>query len=137
MVNTYAVQSGGCRFESLWGFGFILKSAHYEVDYCGKKNFLSWTAMHIDFVMCKNSTLILLLGALMMSNFPERVLYMCQKISPRNCASFSILLLDQSCRFDARLIISAESSTKDYKIFQPSKRLLAMVKTKMSSRNSS
>ena len=22
--NTYAVQSGGCRFESLWGFGFII-----------------------------------------------------------------------------------------------------------------
>ena len=41
MVNTYAVQSGGCRFESLWGFGFILKSAHYEVDYCGKKTFLA------------------------------------------------------------------------------------------------
>ena len=56
MVNTYAVQSGGCRFESLWGFGFCLKGAHYEVDYCGKKNFLSWTAMHIDFVMCKNRT---------------------------------------------------------------------------------
>ena len=53
MVNTYAVQSGGCRFESLRGFGFCLKDAHYEVDYCGKKNFLSWTAMHIDFVMCK------------------------------------------------------------------------------------
>ena len=37
MVNTYAVQSGGCRFESLWGFGFCLKGAHYEVGYCGKK----------------------------------------------------------------------------------------------------
>ena len=23
VVNTYAVQSGGCRFESLWGFGFF------------------------------------------------------------------------------------------------------------------
>ena len=55
MVNTYAAQSGGCRFESLWGFGFSLKGAYYEVGYCGKKNFLSWTAMHIDFVMCKNS----------------------------------------------------------------------------------
>ena len=22
-----------CRFESLWGFGFFLKGAHYEVDY--------------------------------------------------------------------------------------------------------
>ena len=54
MVNTYAVQSGGCRFESLWGFGFYLKGAYYEVGYCGKKNFLSWTAMHIDFVMCNN-----------------------------------------------------------------------------------
>ena len=52
MVNTYAAQSGGCRFESLWGFGFSLKGAYYEVGYCGKKNFLSWTAMHIDFVMC-------------------------------------------------------------------------------------
>ena len=52
MVNTYAVQSGGCRFESLWSFGFFLKGAHYEVDYSGK-NLLSWTAMHIDFVMCK------------------------------------------------------------------------------------
>ena len=29
VVNTYAVQSGGCRFESLWGFGFFLKDAHY------------------------------------------------------------------------------------------------------------
>ena len=55
MVNTYAAQSGGCRFESLWGFGFSLKSAYYEVGYCGKKNFLSWTAMHIDFVMCKKN----------------------------------------------------------------------------------
>ena len=41
MVNTYAVQSGGCRFESLWGFGFYLKGAHYEVDYCGKKIYLA------------------------------------------------------------------------------------------------
>ena len=40
-------------FESLWGFGSLLKGAHYEVDCSGKKNFLSWTAMHIDFVMCK------------------------------------------------------------------------------------
>ena len=55
VVNTYAAQSGGCRFESLWGFGFSLKGAYYEVGYCGKKNFLSWTAMHIDFVMCKNN----------------------------------------------------------------------------------
>ena len=23
--------------SNLWGFGFILKSAHYEVDYSGKK----------------------------------------------------------------------------------------------------
>ena len=41
MVNTYAVQSGGCRFESLWGFGSFLKCAHYEVDYCGKKTYLA------------------------------------------------------------------------------------------------
>ena len=41
MVNTYAVQSGGCRFESLWGFGFYLKSAHYEVDCSGKKTYLA------------------------------------------------------------------------------------------------
>ena len=32
---------------------FFLKGAHYEVDYSGKKNLHSWTAMHIDFVMCK------------------------------------------------------------------------------------
>ena len=38
--------------SNLWGFGFYLKGAHYEVDYSGK-NLLSWTAMHIDFVMCK------------------------------------------------------------------------------------
>ena len=31
---------------------FYHKGAHYEVDYSGK-NLLSWTAMHIDFVMCK------------------------------------------------------------------------------------
>ena len=41
MVNTYTVQSAGCRFESLWGFGFNLKGAHYEVDYCGKKTYLA------------------------------------------------------------------------------------------------
>ena len=41
MVNTYAVQSGGCRFESLWGFGYFLKGAHYEVDYSGKKTYLA------------------------------------------------------------------------------------------------
>ena len=41
MVNTYAVQPGGCRFESLWGFGFFLKGAHYEVDYSGKKTYLA------------------------------------------------------------------------------------------------
>ena len=41
MVNTYAVQSGGCRFESLWGFGSFLKGAHHEVDYCGKKTYLA------------------------------------------------------------------------------------------------
>ena len=35
---------------------FFLKGAHYEVDYSGKKNLLSWTAMHIDFVMCKKYT---------------------------------------------------------------------------------
>ena len=40
MVNTYAAQSGGCRFESLWGFGFSLKGA-YEVGYSGKKTFLA------------------------------------------------------------------------------------------------
>ena len=52
MVNIYAAQSGGCRFESLWGFGFSLKGAYYEVGYCGKKNFLSWTAMHIEALFC-------------------------------------------------------------------------------------
>ena len=36
MVNTYAAQSGGYRFESLRGFGFSLKGAHYEVGFCGK-----------------------------------------------------------------------------------------------------
>ena len=41
VVNTYAVQSGGCNFESLWGFGFCLKGAHYEVDYSGKKTYLA------------------------------------------------------------------------------------------------
>ena len=41
VVNTYAVQSAGCRFESLWGFGFFLKGAHYEVDYSGKKTYLA------------------------------------------------------------------------------------------------
>ena len=41
MVNTYAAQSGGCRFESLWGFGFSLKGAYYEVGYCGEKTFLA------------------------------------------------------------------------------------------------
>ena len=41
VVNTYAVQSGGCRFESLWGFGFFLKGAHYEVDYSGNKTYLA------------------------------------------------------------------------------------------------
>ena len=40
--------------SNLWGFGFSLKGAHYEVDYSGKKNLFSWTAMHIDFVMCNN-----------------------------------------------------------------------------------
>ena len=35
------------------GFWLFEKGAHYEVDYSGKKNLLSWTAMHIDFVMCK------------------------------------------------------------------------------------
>ena len=59
VVNTYAVQSGGCRFESLWGFGFSLKGAYYEVGYCGKKNFLSCTAMHIDFVMCNKGITII------------------------------------------------------------------------------
>ena len=33
---------------------FFLKGAHYEVDYSGK-NLLCWTAMHIEFVMCKNN----------------------------------------------------------------------------------
>ena len=37
----YAVQSGGCRFESLWGFGFFLRGANYEVDYSGKKTCLA------------------------------------------------------------------------------------------------
>ena len=41
VVNTYAAQSGGCRFESLWGFGFSLKGAYYEVGYSGKKTFLA------------------------------------------------------------------------------------------------
>ena len=41
MVNTYAAQSGGCRFESLWGFGFSLVGAYYEVGHCGKKTFLA------------------------------------------------------------------------------------------------
>ena len=41
MVNTYVAQSGGCRFECLWGFGFSLQGAYYEVGYCGKKTFLA------------------------------------------------------------------------------------------------
>ena len=41
MVNTYAVQLGGCRFESLWGFGVFLKGAHYEVDYSGKQTYFA------------------------------------------------------------------------------------------------
>ena len=35
------MQSGGCRFESPWGFGFFLKGAHYEGDYSGKKTYLA------------------------------------------------------------------------------------------------
>ena len=56
MVNAYVVQSGGCRFESLWGFGSFLKGAHYQVLTIVEKNFFSWTAMHIDFVMCNKAT---------------------------------------------------------------------------------
>ena len=52
MVNTYIVQSGGCRFESLWGFGFLKKALIMKLTIV-EKNLLSWTAMHIDFVMCK------------------------------------------------------------------------------------
>ena len=37
VVNTYAVKSRGRRFESIRGFGFFLKGAHYEDVYCGKK----------------------------------------------------------------------------------------------------
>ena len=70
MVNTYAVQSGGCRFESLWGFGFFLKGTHYEVDYSGK-NLLSWTAMHIDFVMCKKGTLWDFLTFVLLQNIKQ------------------------------------------------------------------
>ena len=41
VVNSSAVQSGGCRFESLWGFGSFVKGAHYQVDYCGEKTSLA------------------------------------------------------------------------------------------------
>ena len=27
--------------SNLWGFGFFLKGAHYEVDYSGKKTYLA------------------------------------------------------------------------------------------------
>ena len=57
MVKTYAVQSGGCRFESLWGFGFILKSAHYEVDYSGKKTFLAGLQCTLTSSCAKRGTL--------------------------------------------------------------------------------
>ena len=36
------------------GFGFFLKGAHYEVDYCGKKTYLAGLQCMNDFVMCKN-----------------------------------------------------------------------------------
>ena len=73
MVNTYAAQSGGYRFESLWGFGFSLKGAYYEVGYCGKKNFLSWTAMHIDFVMCKKIKLCCEYDSVLMNEIKEDI----------------------------------------------------------------
>ena len=57
MVNTYAVQSGGCRFESLWGFGFFLKGAHYEVDYCGKKTYLAGLQCTLTSSCAKSSVL--------------------------------------------------------------------------------
>ena len=31
----------GCRFESLWGFGFYLKGAHYEMTIVEKKTYLA------------------------------------------------------------------------------------------------
>ena len=87
MVNTYAAQSGGCRFESLWGFGFSLKGAYYEVGYCGKKNFLSWTAMHIDFVMCNNRILFanLLMPALQ-TQTARKFISLLKNWSPRKMA---------------------------------------------------
>ena len=57
MVNTYAVQSGGCRFESLWGFGFYLKGAHYEVDYSGKKTYLAGLQCTLTSSCAKRGTL--------------------------------------------------------------------------------
>ena len=58
MVNTYAVQSGGCRFESLWGFGFYLKGAHYEVDYSGKKTYLAGLQCTLTSSCAKRGTLL-------------------------------------------------------------------------------
>ena len=57
VVNTYAVQSGGCRFESLRGFGICLKGAHYEVDYCGKKTFLAGLQCTLTSSCAKSGTL--------------------------------------------------------------------------------
>ena len=93
MVNAYAVQSGGCRFESLWGFGFSLKGAHYEVDYSGKKNLLSWTAMHIDFVMCKKGPLFHFFGTV--RHFPK------EKISKISSFLQKSLLRFLSLRYSA------------------------------------
>ena len=70
MVKAYAVQSGGCSFESLWGFGFCLKGAHYEIGYCGKKTYLAGLQCTLTSSCAKKTRRTFLLAICEMTTHP-------------------------------------------------------------------
>ena len=102
MVNTYAVQSGGCRFESLWGFGFFLKGAHYEVDYSGK-TYLAGLQCTLTSSCAKKNTSI----AEFKIMSPEEA----KELKPLNTAALKVLTEDDS--EDAIVYINELLKTSD------------------------
>ena len=49
--------------SNLWGFGFFLKGAHYEVDYSGKKTYLAGLQCTLTSSCAKINQIRFLVGA--------------------------------------------------------------------------
>ena len=54
--------------SNLWGFGFYLKGAHYEVDYSGKKTYLAGLQCTLTSSCAKRGTLLDFLTSIVLQN---------------------------------------------------------------------